>query len=297
MIRRDRAGISAPRELTDPQGPGRRERAKVEKWIADGRPEAKRPKFSAYALSSVGVSLERLFAGKCAYCESPYTNTQPVDIEHWRPKSEVELTGDAQKRYGYEWLAADWTNLLPSCIDCNRARYIAVFESTATGTAAREILSGKGNQFPVVDETKRLRGPADPADQEVPLLLDPCRDDPDLYLRYREDGVVTARPDLGATERQRALASIRVFGLNRKPLVDRRHEHLLLLRHAFARVRALLNLRQTLAASVQADVKALLTDLIEAEIEQVRVAGQADRPYSGMSRQFAAEFLKELRPP
>ena len=46
--------------------------------------------FARYKEASVKTALEKLFHGKCAYCESFYAGLQPVDVEHYRPKGEVE---------------------------------------------------------------------------------------------------------------------------------------------------------------------------------------------------------------
>lgn len=50
----------------------------------------------------------------------------PLDVEHFRPKSEIDevdpatfrpVPGRAPTAPGYYWLAAAWSNLLPSCIE------------------------------------------------------------------------------------------------------------------------------------------------------------------------------------
>ena len=40
--------------------------------------------------AEVKAALEKLFYGKCAYCETFYSVQAPVDVEHYRPKSAVE---------------------------------------------------------------------------------------------------------------------------------------------------------------------------------------------------------------
>ncbi|MEF9674035.1 hypothetical protein QNM99_25505 [Pseudomonas sp. PCH446] len=42
-----------------------------------------------------------------------------MDVEHYRPKGAVS---EDASHPGYWWVAMDWDNLLPSCIDCNRKR-------------------------------------------------------------------------------------------------------------------------------------------------------------------------------
>ena len=65
--------------------------------------------FAAYKADDVREALTRLFRGKCAYCESRYAVTQPMDVEHWRPKGGVEeedVDGKTRLGPGYPWLAA-----------------------------------------------------------------------------------------------------------------------------------------------------------------------------------------------
>lgn len=122
-VRRDQP----PSVLTDEDGPGLRERAEAEaayaeylEAIQDGAEDKGfKFSFSVYKHADVKERLEELFHGKCAYCESRYSSTRPMDVEHYRPKGRV---AESEGHPGYYWLAAEWTNLLPSCIDCNRRR-------------------------------------------------------------------------------------------------------------------------------------------------------------------------------
>ena len=59
----------------------------------------KKKVFNAYGNDAVKAALEKLFHGKCSYCESHYSATQPIDVEHYRPKN----VGT-----GYFWMAAVW---------------------------------------------------------------------------------------------------------------------------------------------------------------------------------------------
>lgn len=73
--------------------------------------------FAAYKAPEVKARLEALFHGKCAYFETVYAASAPVDVEHYRPKGAVE--GEPAHPV-YWWLGMVWP--LPSCIDCNRRR-------------------------------------------------------------------------------------------------------------------------------------------------------------------------------
>ena len=112
MRRAERPAGSAPEVLdapytTDDLTEKERAQAHYDALIAEGK-EIKTYDFSRYRRSEVKVELEKIFHGKCAYCESAFSSTQPVDVEHYRPKGPVEgVVGHP----GYWWLAADWENL------------------------------------------------------------------------------------------------------------------------------------------------------------------------------------------
>ena len=136
MIARRRTGIPMPQSLAGPNSPAAVELAANRQKVAAG----KKRSFSVYSNPDVKAALADVFGGKCAYCESRYDRTQPVDVEHYRPKSEVKV-GEV-KVGGYWWLAAVWSNLLPSCIDCNRAR------SKTSRVTARARGRGEGQSVP-----------------------------------------------------------------------------------------------------------------------------------------------------
>ena len=111
--------------------------------------------FSYYKNDAVKARLVDLFHGKCAYCESFYSSTQPMDVEHFRPKGAV---AEDDEHPGYYWLAATWENLLPSCIDCNRQR------NQFDVVEGETISLGKKDRFPIGGT--RARTPNDDLDDE-----------------------------------------------------------------------------------------------------------------------------------
>ena len=154
-----------------------------------------------------------IFNHKCAYCETVISSNQPGDVEHFRPKGRVvdDDFKPIRVKYrkwgeidhpGYFWLAYDWDNLLPACIDCNRYR------RHEKGGA------GKADRFPVAEFRARLPGQER---REQPLLVDPCRCDPADHFEFLGDGLIRAKTKMGEE-------TIRIFGLNiREQLVaDRR---------------------------------------------------------------------------
>ncbi|ADL02219.1 HNH endonuclease [Brevundimonas subvibrioides] len=256
----DRSKQTAPACLTEAKQAGQRELARARKKYTSANPPSTFT-FRAYKEDDVRHAMERLFHGKCAYCESRYDITAPVDIEHFRPKGEVE----GEIHTGYWWLAADWENLLPSCIDCNRRRYqhsptllasvTAVLDSSPTGFS-RDYQTGKHSSFPLAPGGVRMTTEPmgtkrkDATKAELALLIDPTSDRPEDHLQHYIDrhspmglvlptgGSAVSFPpfafegakDAMAIEKAaraahlspRGSVSIQVYGLNRLGLVQER---------------------------------------------------------------------------
>ncbi|MCP4096036.1 MAG: endonuclease [Planctomycetaceae bacterium] len=255
----DRSDVNPPQGLIGIDSPGAKEIARAAEQVrVNGKVSGFT--FRAYKRSDVRHALEQLFHGKCAYCESRYDVSGPVDIEHFRPKGEVDGVTDHK---GYWWLAASWDNLLPSCLDCNRRRYQptpghmsslrALASAVDTGDLSR-IKTGKNSVFPisgnrVMERQERAR--TSDLDGEDALLLNPCADIPNDHLRFYIDpngehiGVVFARTSDGdeghdalpelvedpmEVERKareagisaRGAVSIQVYGLNRLAVLQER---------------------------------------------------------------------------
>jgi len=160
--------------------------------------------------------LLRLFHDKCAYCESVISNTQPGDVEHYRPKGRLRdldgrviriILGETECDHpGYWWLCYEWMNLLPSCIDCNRRRR----------HGEERVSLGKADLFPIAG--RRAANPDDPLSDEKPLLLDPTAPDfdPAVHFDFGEDGKI-------APKTETAKVTCELFGLNlREKLVEQR---------------------------------------------------------------------------
>ncbi|MCB9136072.1 MAG: hypothetical protein H6636_11635 [Anaerolineales bacterium] len=162
-------------------------------------------KASVYGHIQVRMALEALFYNKCAYCESEIRNDE-WDIEHYRPKGRVAERADHP---GYFWLAYQWTNLYPSCKFCNQHRK----EKLTWGDLTRAEAGGKADQFPIVDENNRAMTPTDDISLELPLLLDPCADHPEAYLRFDPLGQIHSLQD-----NERGKATIEICFLNRRRL-------------------------------------------------------------------------------
>jgi uncharacterized protein (TIGR02646 family) len=285
MIFVDRSLVAAPEELLNRDKDGLTELEKVTAFFAIVANREKTFTFKQYKEKPVVEALNLLFHGKCAYCESIATATQPVDVEHFRPKGGYNLNGQSKlQKPGYYWLAAMWDNLMPSCIDCNRER----FQAQAAGVPSKK--TGKGNNFPLEDEGVRATQPGEEA-HEVPLLLNPCVDRPEEHLEFIDEGNIRARLAAAGQESRKGQVSIDVYGLRRMGLV--------LARQARAKeIRAQIELVSKLALVVQqnpnsANLKGILRD----ELARLKAFTADDQPYAGMARQIVEAFIDPLRKP
>jgi uncharacterized protein (TIGR02646 family) len=277
MIRVDRKAVPVPADLDGDGSLGGKERKKTLDFYADPQ-NGEKPyeHYAAYKAKSVIEALEKLFRGKCAYCESRYDHLQPVDVEHFRPKGGVAVadptTGKMRlQRPGYYWLAAIWENLLPSCIDCNRERTHEFSDEEEPGK------SGKANKFPLAGKRPKLVQGCEQG--EKTLLLDPCQDDPDRHLEFTEEGAVRPALSKGRPSRH-GKASIEVYGLQRKPLMQVRRDRALMIRAQIERIRFL----EGKANQYRDDPD--FWDAFAREIALLKGLLQAEQAYAGMARQL-----------
>jgi uncharacterized protein (TIGR02646 family) len=233
-------------------------------------------KFKAYKHDDVKASLSKMSSGKCAYCEADYDATQPVDVEHYRPKGAVD-TETGQLKPGYWWLAPAWDNLLPSCIRCNREEGLIMYDGT-------ELKTGKANRFPLLHENKRAKAIGEEA-YEDPLLIDPCREDPSQYIKFVEnDGrciAVAVDGDPKSRSAQRARASIDIYGLNRGGLVRDRSRYMQWAKLSLARLDQLARRLERLAPGAAQDRKEI-ADAINKELQYLDGLTFGEDRYTGM---------------
>jgi hypothetical protein len=194
-------------EILDPAGsPGATERAEAIAYYTDPAYTGDGFPFKVYGDETVREALNDAFNDKCAYCESDVPATSSTNVEHYRPKGEVQFDG-APKKLGYYWLATTWENFLPACTRCNSKK----FQEHEDGPPR---VSGKANYFPLADESRRATTVGGEADEE-PLLLNPYIHDPEEHLAFSGDGLVRGLTPAGRE-------TIRILGLNRRKLVRRR---------------------------------------------------------------------------
>lgn len=278
----------APKSLDGPTSAGGKELTKARAHFGGG--VAKEVEFKAYKGDDVRAALDRDFRRKCAYCESNIGATQPMDVEHYRPKSGVADDGKLVKP-GYWWLAADWTNLFPSCIDCNRER-----AQDLVGELDRKTM-GKANQFPLAAGSPRATQEGGHT-AEKPLLLDPCVDDPTVHLEFMEDGNV--RPsEIAGVESERGKATIKVVALQRRGLADRRKAVALAVGVAITNVEDTVrdlaeNEMLGLAPQTLVGRRLALTERLRARLRDLEAHAAPDAEYTAMAEEVIRAFKSRL---
>lgn len=292
----DRSAIPIPDTLGSADGLGAKELIKARAhYAANPRPK-KAFEFEAYREPDVKQALRNLFHNKCAYCESFIAGTQPEDVEHYRPKGGIE--GHA-RHPGYWWLATVWTNLLPSCIDCNRRRG----QVMATADMSLEELQaalralqdtdpgGKQNAFPTLDNVW-ADAEVDPETCEQPALIDPTRTDPMEHLVWSEADVPVVIPVEGEAGEpcSRAVTSVHVYALNRIGLVQARAEVLQMLQAQLESIRDLMDAAGE-AAPAQ---KTRANSRLDRAVARLRRFSDAKHEYSAMAYAVIARFDEEL---
>lgn len=242
--------------------------------------------FTAYKGEGVREQLTEVFHGKCAYCETFYKATQPADIEHFRPKGGVTIEGSKLQPPGYWWLASDWTNLLPSCSDCNRPRR-QDFPAGVPKTA------GKANRFPVGSERTRAAKPGQES-KERRLLLHPYLDQPQEHLHFvtgtgtiRDGEIEPSRLPSGRASKM-GETSIEVYALQRLGLIERRRTVLRELRGHLTRAQELKD------AAARHPEDATFVANFRAAVADIATFTALDHEYAAMCRQVIAEFATTL---
>lgn len=252
-------------------------------YANDKRITKKTFSFKVYKNSALAGKLEKVFGTKCGYCESKFGAVTPKDIEHFRPKSEVMRQDVSVIAPGYYWLAGDWSNLLVSCVDCNRAR------NHRTPGQPKKIRMGKHTQFPLSNEATRVRlHTLDVADEEAHrLLLHPCIDHPEEHFTYDINGLIF--PKLANDEK--AVTSIFVYALQRKDLVEERKR---VLNDLQLKLELLISLTMELNAmdgTTPIALKQMKLNQIQLQMKGIYLLFTDGAPYLGMLRDYIRRNL------
>lgn len=219
---RPRALVAIPLTLQATRSKAARERAKAHAHYTKQPPPTDNYKFKVYRDEAIKAALNDLFGKKCAYCEGMMEALISMNVEHFRPKGEVEDAQGVRRFPGYWWLASDWSNLLPACDHCN-----TIHNHRVNGV---RVAMGKGSRFPLANAGQNaLIVGAEAA--EHPLLIDPSGEDPSLFIRFeclvgqgRMGFASLAKPKMtpGGSEQPKGVASIDVYALNRPGLIEQR---------------------------------------------------------------------------
>ncbi len=282
MISVDRSQVSSPISLTSSNGAGKNE--KLQATVYYQSHQTKAFPFKSYKELDVVTALNTLFNDKCAYCESRITNTGPIDVEHFRPKGRIT---DQPGHPGYWWLATEWTNLLASCIDCNRGRKQTLLSSNRDdqqiGLSAQ--LSGKHDHFPIAGQ--RAFSATDDHSLEDPLLIDPTCVDPSQHLSW----LVVADNPLVKAVSPYGQASINIFGLNRSKLTEARQELLLKLSNEFLCIEAMIN---KIAQEPTNEAVASWMPILQILIDNFCMHTTPKKEYSAFAKYIVNKKLEEI---
>ncbi len=301
MIYVDRKKVAKPKILEEAfqkgKWKGKTERQAAIAYFTENQKITGFGYWKRYSSREVRAALIELFSRKCAYCETAFMASSPIEVEHYRPKSVVLVQddeGNFSERYGYYWLSADWENLLLSCIDCNRQRYHETSED-------EEELGGKKNLFPVIDEEKRAKRPGEEKNEEkYRLLLDPCRDHhPEEHLEFTEEGIVKPAIQSDGQVSKMGEETLRVYGLWRPYLKEQREIHCRIILDQISRIDSLQKLLNDLVKKLQEEpddnsikqMKKSVEQLLELEMGKLREFQSSEKPYAGMVRQIVKKHF------
>jgi uncharacterized protein (TIGR02646 family) len=280
---------------------------RAREYYATEPPPTKAFKFERYSEHDVCFALDELFHEKCAYCETSYRAVDSRDVEHFRPKGGV---AEAPQHPGYWWLAASWSNLLPSCPPCNQRRRQTLYEPgtpleefEAARRRQAETLSGKKNSFPVskgnwaTSEEHQLT-------TEDPLLINPCERDPADHLEFvfdwKRPQYIWEAEQVTAFVRPRAKAgqddaygkaSIAIYGLRRAGLF---REHLARLKEMQLLCIPIVDIVRDLAQAPPPANETALIERLKKYKKSLLSYTDPTRPYAAMAKAFVAQFEAEL---
>lgn len=288
MIHVNRATVPKPTALDKKNRAGKTETENAIAYYTPYDPSKDIFNFKVYSDASVKDALIKLFNGKCAYCESTFLHVYPGDVEHFRPKGEIE-EAIPDKKPGYYWLAADWDNLLLSCRNCNQKLTHSIY-----GTSEKKTM-GKMNHFPLSDPLRYVRTHDNPNgikdEEDYRLLLNPCIDKPEEHLEYGNEGIIRPKRDAHNIISSKGKKSIEVYVLQRATLVQAREKVLIEIQAQIQRViEATSNFNKFLNSPDPA-LRFYYEKILKRELERLKKFLNPEEQYIGMARQYIGEFL------
>lgn len=286
MIKIERHTTSAPEVLTEVNSRGVKETNRAISHYS--RPNVTKAfKFSVYSDRKVKDALIRLFEGKCAYCESLFLHVYSGDVEHFRPKGQI---ADAENpKPGYYWLAAKWENLLLSCRNCNQK-----LKHLTVGSTDKETM-GKMDQFPLAEGGVHVQNHMEDYlnEESFRLLINPCIENPEDFFKYDiNTGVIMPKATNGR-EKEMALESIRVYVLQRVPLVQARERRSIEILAQIQRVKEAIKNVSNFADDDSNLKKIYFDKILKKELKKLKQFLSPTEEYLGLAKQIINEFLQQ----
>lgn len=284
MIKVERHKIQPPDILTYPDGRGAKETKKAIKYYS--RANVTKPfRFSVYSDSKVKDVLIELFKEKCAYCESRFLHVYSGDVEHFRPKGKI---ADAPNpKPGYYWLASNWDNLLLSCRNCNQK-----LKHLTVGKIEKETM-GKMDQFPLETDGVHVQSHENDISTEEPfrLLINPCIENPEDFFKYDYgSGVIIPKPS-SRKDKKMAEESIRVYVLQRVPLVQARERKSIEILAQIQRVKEAIKNLSDFSDNSNSIKQIYFDKILKKELKKLKQFLSPQEEYLGLAKQIIGEFL------
>jgi uncharacterized protein (TIGR02646 family) len=257
--------------------------------------------YTVYSDKSVRKLLAKMFHGKCAYCESKITAIYNGDIEHFRPKGEINEVNPTKP--GYFWLASDWDNLLFACPFCNQTNT----HEFINGNNVEEAVFGKLDHFPLDTETHRLKytngliyltdsatyKQAFDLEESERLLLNPCKDENiEKYFKFDDGGAIISNDGLTDFEEKKAQTSIFTFALHRLPLTIAREEKIIQIKAQIRRVEIAIKNYNDYFDSSDGE-RVWFEGIMREEMKILRKFKESDQEYAGLSRYIIDKYFDD----
>lgn len=175
--------------------------------------------------------LSGMSSKKCWYSEARETVSR-YQVDHFRPHGRAK---QAAKIYdeGYSWLAFDLDNFRLAGMLCNTVNKEYSEESV-----------GKGDWFPLADQTRRATLLNRSVKGETPVLLDPMEPEDPAKLWFNEDGNVVPDPALDDDAQKVVSTAIDYLGLRQSMLNEQRRRVMRRAARAIHRYKAIVRIRK-----------------------------------------------------
>lgn len=209
------------------------------------------------------TELFEAFSGKCVFCERIITDDRSRRILHYRPNPFDRRSNN----YTYIWLNWQWPNIYPACEQC----YVNYPKYWDTNHYTGNQADPKKDPFDVLFSVEKL------SKQEVPLIIDPCFDNPARHIIFQESGDKVSIE--GKTRRGKITIKTLSKSLNDDKLCKERMVELKEFKELYER---------TLA--IPDEVKN--SDLLAECASDLLAECASDQQFAGMKRQFLHSWLK-----